>query len=55
MDVPGMIIPMGTDVTEQDRVKLVTDRAGMQLFGIMGIDNVSNRQTHMEVTLRAVS
>ena len=54
IDSPGMVIPKGTDVTEVDRVKLVTDRAGVQLMGIMGIDSVSVRQTHMELCLRAV-
>jgi hypothetical protein len=54
MDLPGMIVPKGTDVTAQDRVKTVTDKAGMELFGMMGIDAVLPRQTHVEVTLRAV-
>jgi hypothetical protein len=50
-----MVIPLGTDVTEADRVKLVTDRNGLQLMGMMGIEFVSTRQTHMELSLRAVT
>ena len=55
VDSPGMVIPLGTDVTEADRVKLVTDRNGLQLMGVMGIEFVSTRQTHMELSLRAVT
>ena len=54
MDLPGMIVPKGTDVTPQDRVQQVMDRAGMQVFGMMGIDAVLPRITYVEVTLRAV-
>jgi len=54
MDSPGMMVPTGTDVTSQDRVKSVRDRMGVEIFGIMGIDAVMPRQTHVEVTLRAV-
>lgn len=55
MDSPGMIVPLHTDVTTQDRVQAVFDKAGMALFGIMGIDAVKPRLTHIELTLRAVS
>ena len=55
VDSPGMVVPSGTDVTEADRVKVVTDRAGAQVFGMMGIDAVMTRQTHLELRLRAVS
>jgi hypothetical protein len=54
-DSPGMIVPLHTDVNEQDRVQAVFDRAGAVVFGIMGIDGVTQRQTHIELTLRAVS
>jgi hypothetical protein len=55
MDLPGMIVPLGTDVTTADRVQAVRDRSGAELFGIMGIDAVLPRLTHLELTLRAVS
>lgn len=55
LDAPGMIIPAGTDVTAQDRVKIVTDRAGATVLGAMGIDAVLERETHTELTLRSVS
>jgi hypothetical protein len=54
VDMPGMIVPKGTDVTTQDRVKIVTDRSGTQVFGLMGVDSVIPRRTHTELTLRAV-
>ena len=55
LDMPGMIVPKGTDVTTIDRVQQVTDRAGVKVFGLMGIDAVIARRTHTELTLRAVS
>jgi hypothetical protein len=55
MDSPGMVVPLGTDVTEIDRVQKVLDRAGTQIMGIMGIDFVATRQTHIELRLRAVA
>jgi hypothetical protein len=50
-DMPGMIVPLGTDVKTTDRVQKITDRAGVQLFGIMGVDAVMSRATHLEVRL----
>jgi hypothetical protein len=50
-NLPGMIVPRGTDVTPADRVQQVVDRAGMQLFGVMKIVDVNTRPTHVELTL----
>jgi hypothetical protein len=55
MDAPGMVVPLETDVTEGDRVQKVVDRAGVQVMGIMGIDFVAVRLTHLELRLRAVA
>lgn len=43
-----MIVPAGTDVTEDDRVLNVTDRLGASLAdGPMRIDSVGHRQGHL--------
>jgi hypothetical protein len=55
IDAPGMVVPLGTDVTEADRVQKVVDRMGTQIMGMMGIDFVAARQTHIELRLRAVA
>jgi len=54
-DMPGMIVPKGTDVTTQDRVQQILDKAGNVILPAMGIDAVLPRITHLEVLLRAVS
>lgn len=54
-DMPGMIVPKGTDIMTTDRVQQIIDRAGAPLFGIMGIDAVLSRKTHLEVRLREVT
>jgi hypothetical protein len=54
-DMPGMIVPLHTDVTTQDRVQQIVDRAGNLIFPAMGIDAVLPRITHIEVRLRMVS
>ena len=54
-DAPGMILPMGTDVKATDRIGMVTDRKGKQLFPAMGIDAVLPRVTHLELRLREIS
>jgi hypothetical protein len=52
--MPGMIVPLHTDVTTLDRVQQITDRAGNVLFGPMGIDAVEPRSSHIELRLRNV-
>jgi hypothetical protein len=53
-DLPGAILPMGTDVTPQDRLGIVTDKQGRQLFGLMYVDAVLPRITHLELRLRNI-
>lgn len=53
-DMPGIIVPLGTDLVETDRLRQVRDRAGNEVFGAMGIDAVLSRATHIEVRLREV-
>lgn len=54
-DMPGMIIPLHTDVTTEDRVQQILDRAGNSILPAMGIDAVLPRITHLEVRLRMVT
>ncbi len=54
-DMPGMIVPIGTDVKATDRVQQIVDRAGKQIFPAMGIDAVLPRITHLEVRLREIA
>ena len=48
------MVPLGTDVTEQDRVEKVENRADTptELFGMMYIDAVIRRKNHTELRLR---
>ena len=46
------MVPLGTDVTERDRVLKVEDRAGNELFGVLYIDAVSRRSTHLGMRFR---
>jgi len=47
-----LIVPAGTDVTEDDRVVSVTDRLGEVLAdGPMRIDSVGHRQGHIVLTM----
>tara|TARA_Y100000310_G_scaffold47500_3_gene44074 strand:- start:1045 stop:1392 length:348 start_codon:yes stop_codon:yes gene_type:complete len=48
------IIPLGTDVTEKDRIEKVEDRADSptELFGTMNIDAVIRRKNHLELRMR---
>lgn len=54
-DMPGMIVPKGTDVTTADRVQAIRDKAGNVILPAMGIDAVLPRITHLEVRLREIS
>jgi len=54
-DMPGMIVPKGTDVRTTDRVAWIKDRLGNDLFPAMGIDAVLPRITHLELRLREIS
>lgn len=49
------IMPLGTDVTEGDRIANVTDRLGAELFdGPIRIESVGRRQDHLALMLEAV-
>lgn len=47
-----LMVPLGTDVTEKDRVRKVKDRAGTTILdGPFGIASVQVRRTHLELAL----
>lgn len=47
-----MLVPTGTDVTEDDRVLSVTDRLGNEIAdGPMRIDSVGRREGHIVLTM----
>lgn len=47
-----MLVPRGTDITEQDRINGVVDRRGTSIrAGIMSIRAVINRRSHLELVL----
>ena len=48
----SMIVPLGTDITKNDRVSTIVDRRGTEIFGAMDIDGVETRRAHLEVRLR---
>lgn len=48
------IIPLGTDVTETDRVGDITYRGDTILEGPMGIQSILQYPDHLELTLRRV-
>ena len=51
-----MIVPLGTDVTERDRIAAVKDRRGATLFaGPMRIESVGRRDDHLELFLSEVT
>lgn len=52
VEEPGMVAPLSTDVTEDDRILTVTDRRGNQLFDTMYINSVARRKRHLELRLR---
>jgi len=49
---PVMIVPLGTDITETDRVYEIQDLRGNQLFGTMTITVVLRRPGHLEVRMK---
>lgn len=50
-----LIVPLGTDVTEQDRVGTVTYRGSTIMAGPLGIRAVIGRKDHLELILARVS
>lgn len=50
------IVPKGTDITEADRLNGIRDRNGNVLrAGVLMIEAVVNRRSHLELVLRGVS
>ena len=50
------IMPLGTDVTEKDRILSITDRQSSAIFGgPLGIDAVQRHGSHLEVTLQKLT
>jgi hypothetical protein len=50
------IVPKGTDVTERDRLNGIRDRIGTVIKpGVLLIEAVVNRRTHLELVLRGIS
>lgn len=48
------VVPLGTDVTEADRIQKIENRADTptELFGTMDIDAVVRRKNHLELRMR---
>lgn len=49
-----MLVPLGTDITEADRVGDITDRGVVFLDGPMGVQAVLPTQAFLEVSLRRI-
>ena len=48
-------MPLGTDVTELDRLEKVTDRLGVTLWaGPLRIDTIQHKHTHIEMNVRGI-
>lgn len=55
VDDRRMIVPLGSDVTAQDRIASVTDRQGTELYpGPMRIESVARRTDHLELLIEAI-
>lgn len=50
-----LLVPLGTDVTESDRIASVTRRGVTVLEGPLGIRSVLPRQSHLELVLVGLS
>jgi len=46
------MIPLGTDITSDDRIEKIKNRAGGNLFGVLYIDAVLRRHDHLELRMR---
>ncbi len=50
------IFPLGTDITEKDRITDITDRQSVVLFaGPMGVEKIQRHTSHMEASLVKLS
>ena len=52
--VHQMIAPLDADLVELDRVLVVRDRRGTELYPEMKVTSVVRRETHKEITLEEV-
>lgn len=52
----GVMIPLGTDITAEDRINGITDRGGTVLVGgLINIKSILYHHTHMELKLERVN
>lgn len=49
-----LLVPLGTDVTERDRISSITERGTDLLDGPVNIEAVLTRRTHLELLLQKV-
>ena len=49
---PVMMVPLGTDIVETDRVLEIKDLRGNQLFGLMEVTAVLRRAAYQEVRMK---
>ncbi len=50
------IFPLGTDLTEKDRITNITDRQSVVLFaGPMGVEKIQRHVSHLEASLVKLS
>lgn len=55
VDDIGIFVPIGSDIREGDRINGINDRLGNPLFvGILRIDSVSRKYSHLEAVAKAV-
>jgi hypothetical protein len=52
IDTPGMMLPLGTDVRQDDRIAGVWDRRGNEIFGAFTIDDIFRRKGYLLLSLQ---
>jgi len=50
----NLMVPLGTDITDQDRVTKVTDRLGNVIFGLCQVTHVKPMRRYLDVELLAI-
>ena len=51
-----LMVPLGTDITEADRINGITDRSGNVVeVGILNVTSVLDSHTHLELMLEKVA
>jgi hypothetical protein len=52
----ALLAPLGSDITERDRINGVTDRAGAVLLaGVQNVRTILPHHSHLEITLEQVA